>query len=274
MTHQDEHIRQALHAQPDGAVAHVGIARLRNGVVVAVDDAVEVLRDLVGDLEQLLVVERSVVDVFRQSEGGEVAYRHFVWSGVLDDFRAEVGRTNGTEVLLVGLAVRSVLVEHVRCASLDLRFEDFEPQILRLDGLAAFAFCFVLRVELLECGAVVVGQARAFVGTHQGPFPVFFHTLHEQVRNPQGVEQIACALLFLTVVLLQVEEVVDVGVPWLDVNSERTLSLSTALVNVAGGVVEHTQHRNNAVGRAVGSFDVRACGADVVNGKANAAGVL
>ena len=274
MTHQDEHVRQALYAQSDGTVAHIGIACLRNGIVVAVDDAVEVLRDLVGDLEQLLVVERSVVDVLRQSEGGEVAHRYFVWRRVLDDLRAEVGRTDGAEVLLVGLAVRSVLVQHVRRAGLDLRFEDFEPQVLRLDGLAAFAFGFVFRVELFERCAVVVSQPWAFVWAHQGPITVLFHTLHEQVRNPKGVEQIACALLFLTVVLLEIEKVVDVGVPGLDVNGKRTLALSASLINVTGGVVEHAQHRNNAVGRAVGSFDVRARGADVVNGKANAPCVL
>ena len=75
-------------------------------------------------------------------------------------------------------------------------------------------------------------------------------------------------------VLLEVEEIVDVGVPWLDVNGKRTLALSTSLVNVTGGVVEYTQHRNNAVGRAIGSFDVRARSTDVVNGKANAPCVL
>ena len=43
---------------------------------------------------------------------------------------------DAAEVLLVGLGVAGVLVEHVRRARLHLRLEDCEPQLLRLDRLA------------------------------------------------------------------------------------------------------------------------------------------
>ena len=193
----------------------------------------------------------------------------WAWRGVLDDLGAEVGRTDGAEVLLVGLAVGGVLVKHVRRARLDLALEDLEPQVLRLDGLAALAFCFVLRVERFKLRSPAVGQTWASVGAHERPIAVFFDALHEQVRRPEGVEQIAGALLLLSVVLAQVEEVENVRVPWLDVHGKRTLTLSTALVHVACRVVEDAEHGDDAVGRAIGSFDVRARSTDVVNGKAS-----
>ena len=43
---------------------------------------------------------------------------------------------DAAEVLLVGLGVAGVLVEHVGRARLHLRLEDCEPQLLRLDRLA------------------------------------------------------------------------------------------------------------------------------------------
>ena len=52
------------------------------------------------------------------------------------------------------------------------------------------------------------------------PIAVVPHSLHEQIWHPQGVKQIASAMRFQAVVLLRVEEVEDVGVPWLDVDSE------------------------------------------------------
>ena len=256
-------------------MTHVGVARFRNGVVVAVDDAVQVAGHAVGDFEQLVVVKRAVL-LHKLGHGNrsEVAHRHFVGRGVLDDLGAEVGRTDGAEVLLVGLAVGGVLVQHVGRTGLHLAFKDLEPQVLSLHGLASLAFCFVLGVEGFKLRTPAVGQSWALVGAHEGPVAVLFHTLHEQVGCPEGVEQIAGALLLLAVVLAQIEEVEDVRVPWLDVHGKGTLALSTSLVHVACRVVEDAEHGDDAVGRSVGAFDVRPCGADVVNGEADAAGIL
>ena len=221
------------------------------------------------------MVKRAVLlHKLGHGDRSEVAHRHFVGRGVLDDLGAEVGRTDGAEVLLVGLAVGSVLVEHVWRARFDLAFEDLEPQVLRLHGLASLAFRLVLGVEGFKFRTPAVGQSWAFVGAHERPIAVFFDALHEQVRRPKGVEQIAGALLLLSVVLAQVEEVKDVRVPWLDVHGKGTLALSTALVHVACRVVEDAEHGDDAVGRAVGAFDVGSRGTDVVNGEADAAGIL
>ena len=112
------------------------------------------------------------------------------------------------------------------------------------------------------------------MGAHQRPVAVGFHALHEQVGDPQGVEQVAGAHLLLAVVLLQVQEVEDVGVPGLQVDGEGALALAAALVHVAGRVVEHLQHGHEAVGGAVGALDVAAGGAHVVHGQPDAAGAL
>ena len=56
--------------------------------------------------------------------------------------------------------------------------------------------------------------------------------------------------------------------------TSRTFALAAALVNVASGVVEHTQHRHEAIRGAVGTANIGALGADVVRRDANATGVL
>ena len=110
--------------------------------------------------------------------------------------------------------------------------------------------------------------------THEGPVAVFFYAFHEEVWNPECVEEVACALFFFTMVFLEVEKIKDVGMPRLDVDGERTFALAATLVNVACGVIEDAKHWYNAVRGAVCAFDVRTCGADVVDGQTNAAGRL
>ena len=57
----------------------------------------------------------------RQVDGGEVADCALICVGVLHDFRAQITRLNGAQVLLVGLRVACILVQHVRSASLNLK---------------------------------------------------------------------------------------------------------------------------------------------------------
>ena len=112
------------------------------------------------------------------------------------------------------------------------------------------------------------------MGIHQGPVAVFAHALHEQVGNPQAVEQAAGADFVLAGVLLQVEPFEDVGVPGLEVDGEAALALAATLVDVGGGGVKGAQHRHQAVGGAAGAVDGRAGGADVVHVQADTAGQL
>lgn len=157
---------------------------------------------------------------------------------------------------------------------LDLRLEDRKPQLLRLDDLLGPPFLLVPLVQLVELLPPDLGQPGGLRGAEQRPVGAGLDAAHEEVVGPQAVKQVARAGLFLPVVLAEVEEVEDVGVPGLEVDRERPLALASALVDVAGRVIEHAEHGDDAVGRAVGAPDVGADGADVVDRQADASGGL
>lgn len=75
-------------------------------------------------------------------------------------------------------------------------------------------------------------------------------------------------------VLAEVKELKDISMPWLQVDSKGTRTLVAALVDISGGVVEHTKHGYNSVGGAVGSSNVRSGGTDTVDVKADTSGSL
>ena len=45
----------------------------------------------------------------------------------------------------------------------------------------------------LECGTARVRQAWGLVRTEQGPAPVCLHALHEEVGDPQSIEEVAAS---------------------------------------------------------------------------------
>mmetsp|Transcript_2175 Transcript_2175/g.8519 ORF Transcript_2175/g.8519 Transcript_2175/m.8519 type:complete len:408 (+) Transcript_2175:256-1479(+) len=278
-------------------MTHVRALRGLHRVVVDIDDAVQIARNLSRDFEQLIVVEITFLRLQRTDEllhlratsgrrrvvldneswerdGSQVADRRFLRARELHNLGAQVGRLDRAEVLLVGLAVARILEEHVRVTSFHLRLENREPQLLRLDGFLALAFGFVLLVEGFEFLTPAIGQARALIRAHQRPITVRLDALHEQVVRPQPIEEIASARFFFAVILAKVKPVEDVRVPRFDVDGESTLALAATLVDVTRRVVEHTQHRDDAVGRTVRAANIRACGANVVNGQTNAASGL
>ena len=279
---EDEHVGETLDAEADGAVLHVGPLGGLDGVEVDVDDAVEVARHLAGDLREFRVVKVSVSrvegtaefllervgpagwgarvvldDEPRERDGREVAHRGLLRGGELHNLGAEVGRADGAEVLLVGLAVARVFEEHVRVAGFNLRLEDGEPELLRLDRLLTLALGLVLGVQRFELLAPAIGEAGGFVGAEQGPLAVGLDAFHEQIVGPEAVEEVTRARLFFAVVLAEVEPVEDVGVPRLEVDGERAFAFAAALVDVAGGVVEDAEHGDDPVGGSVGAADVR-----------------
>ena len=77
-------------------------------------------------------------------------------------------------------------------------------------------------VELLKLLSPAIRQARTFVGAHQAPAAVLLHTLHEQIRNPESIEQVTSTLLFFARVLLEIQELEDVSMPWLQVHGKCT----------------------------------------------------
>lgn len=120
-------------------------------------------------------------------------------------------------------------------------------------------------------------KIRRLVRAEQRPIPIRLHTLHtanplhqsnylqppleknsQEIRNPQRIEQIARADLFLAVVLAQVEEIKHVRVPRLDVDGECAGTLVAALVDVAGRAVVCAEHRYDTIAVAVRACNVRA----------------
>lgn len=85
-----ESIRETLHTDTDGAVTHVRATCFRDGVVVDVDDAVEVERDNLGNVMQLLEVVDPILDERREGDGGEVADGGLVRRRILDNLSTQV----------------------------------------------------------------------------------------------------------------------------------------------------------------------------------------
>lgn len=87
-------------------MTHVGSASLRNGIVIYIDDAVEVAGDDLRNIVKLLEIVLAVRDESREGERGKITDGGFLWRRVLYDFSAQVGRLDGAQVLLVRFAYR------------------------------------------------------------------------------------------------------------------------------------------------------------------------
>ena len=110
--------------------------------------------------------------------------------------------------------------------------------------------------------------------TKQTPVAVIFYPFHKQIRNPKGIKQIAGTHFFFSVIFPQVKKGKDIGMPWLQVNSESTFPLSPALINITGGIIENLQHRDNAVAGSVCSADVRTRCPNIVDAQADTTSAL
>ena len=62
--------------------------------------------------------------------------------------------------------------------------------------------------------------------------------------------------------------------PGFEIDRKRSFALSPTLIDIAGGIVEDSQHGQNAVGEASRPADVGACGAHIVDADADASGRL
>ena len=76
------------------------------------------------ELDALCSLGAPIPHKARECNGSQVAHSCLLWGGVLQDLCAQVAAANGAQVLLVGLAVACVLVQHVGVASLNLPFQE------------------------------------------------------------------------------------------------------------------------------------------------------
>jgi hypothetical protein len=153
-------------------------------------------------VELLEIVDSLVhVDEGGKSKRGEITNSDLVGGRVLDDLGTQVGRLDGTQMLLVRLGVGGILVKHVWGTSLGLSLEDGKPKLLSLDGLFTLAGLFVTLVQPLKLFRVDIGESRALGRTHESPVAIGFDSLHEQVGNPKTVKQVSSSNFFLSVIL-------------------------------------------------------------------------
>lgn len=72
----------------------------------------------------------------------------------------------------------------------------------------------------------------------------------------------------------QVDELEDVGMPGLEVDSKGSWTLVATLVNISGSRVIGAEHRDDTIRVSISTCDVRSSGANVVNVDANSTGSL
>jgi hypothetical protein len=78
----------------------------------------------------------------------------------------------------------------------------------------------------------------------------------QKIWDPKGIEKIASASFFLSVVLPKVKELKDVSVPRLNVDSEGARTLIATLVYITSSCIVGSQHRYDSVGVAVSSGNI------------------
>jgi hypothetical protein len=208
----------------------------------------------------------------------EVAHGDLGLARVERDLGAEVARVDRADVLLRRAHVAGVLERDPRMPGLEEHREHLAPQLHRGKllvelQLAARGLVLVALVRLLERVAELVVQVGHVGRREQRPVAAFHHAFHEQVGNPVRRVHVVRAPAVVAGVLAQLEELLDVEVPALEVRADRALALA-ALVDRDRGVVDDLQERHHALALAVGALDVRAHRAHVGPVVAQAAGEL
>ena len=280
----EEHVLQAHDAETHRAPLGVGDPGLVGGVVVDVDDPVEERHDLADGGAETLVVDGGPVgavdDEGAEVQRAEVADRGLGLAGHLEDLGAEVRQVHDPGLPsasagagLVALGVGRVLERHPAVAGLGQRPHHAAVELAGRDLTLEQASFFGFGVGRFELGPEEIDEVRDLLGVEQRPLPVVLDALHEQVGNPVRDVEVVGAPSGFAGVLLEIEELLDVGVPALEVHACRALA-ATALVDRGHGAVEGLEPRDDAVGQPVGALDEAALGAHPMPGHADAAGEL
>ncbi|OIQ65577.1 hypothetical protein GALL_528630 [mine drainage metagenome] len=57
-------------------------------------------------------------------------------------------------------------------------------------------------------------------------------------------------------IFAEIQKFKNIRMPWFQVNSEGAFALTAALVDITGGIVKYTQHRDNPIAGTIGAADV------------------
>jgi len=77
-----------------------------------------------------------------------------------------------------------IFEKHIWGSCFNLAFDNSFPEFLSFDGLIAFTFGFILKVQFFKLCTVAIWEARGFVWTKQGPITVFNDSFHEEIGDP------------------------------------------------------------------------------------------
>ena len=227
----EEHILQAHHAQAHRPPAQVAAARGLDRVEVQVDHAVELAHGQAHGFGQLVEVEAVLAQVLAEVDRAQVAHRRLVVRGDFQDLGAQVRQVDDVARLgrLVAGAVALVLEGHPAVARLGQGAHHLAVELAGADGLHRAAAGFGLLVRGVEGHAVQVGQLRQGVRVEQRPVAVGLHPPHEQVGDPVGQVEVVRAARVVAGVVAQLQELLDVGVPGLEVDAGGAAPLSTLI---------------------------------------------
>ena len=256
----EERILETHDAESDGTVTTVGGLGGIGRVEINVDDVVERADGHGDSLAEHVVIEHAVLrDVRVENDGAEVADSRFLIGGVESDLGAEVTGVNDAGVVLRAAEVAGIFEGDPRVTGFEDHLEHLFPEIDGLDlagpDLAFLGHRFVFGVALLEGLAVEIVEIGAFVGAEKSPMLAGLHALHEEVGNPVGGIHVVRAATFVTDIHTELEEVLDVVVPGLEVGAAGAATLA-ALVDSDELVVVELEERNDALGLSVGALNV------------------
>ena len=106
----------------DRAMTCVRTTRFRDGIVIHIDNPVQVECNDLGDVVEFLEVVFTAGHKSGEGKRGEIAYSGLVGRGVFDDLSAEVGGLDSPEVLLVRFACK----ENVRTCIKQIKQKDLQ----------------------------------------------------------------------------------------------------------------------------------------------------
>ena len=243
-------------------MALVGVVRLPDRVVVDVDDVVEHPHRGADGVLQFREIQSCIGHVGEEIDRAEIAHRDLVARGVERDLGAQVRAVHHADVLLRASQVAGILERDPRMPGLEQHRQHLAPELDRGNllvelELAARRLVLVAQVGLLEGFAELVVQLAHVGRAEQRPVRVLHHALHEQVRDPVRRIHVVRAAPVVAGVLAQLEELLDVEVPGLEVGADRAFPLA-ALVHRHCGVIDHLEERHHALRFSVGALDVRA----------------
>ena len=167
------------------------------------------------------------------ADGGLVLVRD------LDDLGAEVGQVHGLARLarLVALLVRRVLERHPAVAGLGKRPHHPRVELACCDLTLVEPFFLCFEVGELELLAVEVDKLRHLLRVEQRPRLVRLDAAHEQIGDPVGEVDVPDPAFVVAGVVAQLQELLDVGVPRLEVDARRAESAAAVVYESAHNVI-------------------------------------